>query len=174
MLHYSKKLEELRGVKTGQKNLDEKVDRNKEKYAQASQALRDQTNQLMSVFAHAEQLRQRLLTQDMPAMIACEKEAFGAFSANLNKAAEEDGSQPRLSPATAVPHRLRKKPTDCIQTCFFVKFFFLAFVVSCTPAVRGKCLSPSYISSRFLEFFFPCPLSCLAVVLCFSNSHNSL
>lgn len=60
MLHYSNKVAELKG---SQKATDEKKDRNKEKYAQASQALRDQTNQLMSTFAHAEQLRQKLLTQ---------------------------------------------------------------------------------------------------------------
>lgn len=98
MLHYSKKLEELRTAKTTQKNLDEKMDRNKEKYAQASQALRDQTNQLMSIFAHAEQLRQRLLTQDLPNVIAAEKDAFDAFAVNLNKAATQapdDAIMPR-------------------------------------------------------------------------------
>jgi len=60
MLHYSNKVQEL---KDSQKATDEKKDRNKEKYAQASQNLRDRTNQLMSTFAHAEQLRQKLLTQ---------------------------------------------------------------------------------------------------------------
>lgn len=99
-LHYAKKLEELKGPKAAQKNSDEKMDRNKEKYAQASQALRDQTNQLMSVFAHAEQLRQRLVTRDLPQVIRLEKEAFDAFSSNLTKAAE------RRQDAAMMPVRL--------------------------------------------------------------------
>lgn len=106
MLHYSNKVQELKG---SQKATDEKKDRNKEKYAQASQALRDQTNQLMSIFAHAEQLRQRLLTQDFPSVITAEKNAFDAFAINLNKAAAEtsDGEPrpPRMSDAARAPQR---------------------------------------------------------------------
>ncbi|CAB1097571.1 unnamed protein product [Ectocarpus sp. CCAP 1310/34] len=112
MLHYSNKVQELKG---SQKATDEKKDRNKEKYAQASQALRDQTNQLMSIFAHAEQLRQRLLTQDFPSMITAEKNAFDAFAINLNKAAAEtsDGEPrpPRMSDAARAPQRVMP-PSD--------------------------------------------------------------
>ncbi|CAM9280404.1 unnamed protein product [Ectocarpus sp. 6 AP-2014] len=113
MLHYSNKVQELKG---SQKATDEKKDRNKEKYAQASQALRDQTNQLMSIFAHAEQLRQRLLTQDFPLVITAEKNAFDAFAINLNKAAAEtsDGEPrpPRMSDAARAPQRTPMSPKD--------------------------------------------------------------
>ncbi|CAM9356855.1 unnamed protein product [Pylaiella littoralis] len=106
MLHYSNKVQDLKG---SQKATDEKKDRNKEKYAQASQALRDQTNQLMSIFAHAEQVRQKLLTQDLPSVISAEKNAFDSFAINLNKAAAEtsDGEPrpPRMSDAARIPHR---------------------------------------------------------------------
>lgn len=106
MLHYSNKVQELKG---SQKATDEKKDRNKEKYALASQALRDQTNQLMSIFAHAEQLRHKLLTRELPAIIVAEKNAFDSFAINLNKAAAEAGDveprPPRLSDAARIPHR---------------------------------------------------------------------
>eukprot|EP00903_Cladosiphon_okamuranus_P006178 g6075.t1 len=112
MLHYSNKVQELKG---SQKATDEKKDRNKEKYAQASQALRDQTNQLMSTFAHAEQLRQKLLTQDLPFVIMAEKNAFDSFAINLNKAAAEtsDGEPrpPRMSDAARIPHKVMP-PSD--------------------------------------------------------------
>lgn len=106
MLHYSNKVHEL---KSKQKATDEKKDRNKEKYAQASQTLRDQTNQLMSIFAHAEEVRQRLLTQDLPTLVLTERNAFDSFAINLNKAAAEatDGEPrpPRMSDAARIPHR---------------------------------------------------------------------
>lgn len=112
MLHYSNKVQDLKG---SQKATDEKKDRNKEKYAQASQVLRDQTNQLMSIFAHAEQLRERLLAQYLPAIIIAEKNAFDSFAINLNKAAAEtaDGEPrpPRMSDAARIPHRSDSKAT---------------------------------------------------------------
>lgn len=153
MLHYSNKVQELKG---SQKATDEKKDRNKEKYAQASQALRDQTNQLMSIFAHAEQLRQRLLTQDLPAVVTAEKNAFDSFAINLNKAAAEtsDGEPrpPRMSDAARIPQR-------CVACAARVAFFLLLFFFFvCTPVAgscRARCCSctlDSFLSTSLTGF----------------------
>ncbi|CAM9351684.1 unnamed protein product [Phaeothamnion confervicola] len=98
--HYSTKLQDLKEkietqLASKPKVTEEKFERNKEKYATATQHLRDQTNQLMSTYAHAETLRRRILTEDLPAMVQLQKAVFDACAANVGRAAH---GLPEFSP----------------------------------------------------------------------------
>ncbi|CAN0487384.1 unnamed protein product, partial [Laminaria digitata] len=104
--HYANKVQDLKG---SQKATDERKDRNKGKYASASQGLRDQTNQLMATFAKAEQVRERLLKEDLPSVVIAKRNAFDSFAINLNRAAAEatagEPRPPRMSDAARIPQR---------------------------------------------------------------------
>ncbi|CAM9497428.1 unnamed protein product [Chrysoparadoxa australica] len=83
--HYSNKLQELND---NPKATEEKKDRNKEKYAQVSQQLRDKTDDLIGRFNHAEELRKTVLTTNLPTVISLQRACYDRFSANISQAAE--------------------------------------------------------------------------------------
>ncbi len=92
------------------KALPEKIERNKEKYAQAIQALHGQTNKLMDIFSKAERLRQQLLCDDLNTIIALQQRVFDSISNTIRLTPEKRGSSPGTASCTDTP---RAVPSIC-------------------------------------------------------------
>ncbi len=92
------------------KALPEKIERNKEKYAQVIQALYSQTNQLMDIFSKAERLRQQLLCDDLNTIIALQQRVFDSISNTIRLTPEKRGSSLDTASCTDT---LRTVPSIC-------------------------------------------------------------